>query len=190
LLGPSSRLVADSSFGQASRSVALVGEARFTVRHDARRPFVVRSGGARVEDLGTVFLVRESTEGVRVAVTEGRVRLQRGESGAEAVDLDAGDAGTMSATGIVKYPRGAVEGDTTWASRRLVYVDAPLADVARDLQRWTGIQLAIDSAVAAKRFSGSVGTSSGAEAVSVLALTLGAQVSWRGDTATLVRARR
>ena len=59
MLGSGSRLEYPSDFGQNGvREVELTGQARFSVRHDAGRPFVVKSGNMSTKVLGTVFYVR------------------------------------------------------------------------------------------------------------------------------------
>ncbi|CAI3806442.1 hypothetical protein GLGCALEP_04046 [Pseudomonas sp. MM221] len=61
-----------------SRQLELVeGQARFTVVH-ANAPFIVRSQGVRVRDIGTVFDVRSDVRGVRVGVLEGAVEVGSG----------------------------------------------------------------------------------------------------------------
>ena len=63
------------------REVMLIeGQARFEVQADARRPFHVLAGGARITVVGTRFAVRYTPgmagyDGVRVAVEEGRVQV-------------------------------------------------------------------------------------------------------------------
>jgi transmembrane sensor len=67
------------------------GEARFHVRHDARRVFRVDAGAIQIEDLGTVFHVAHEPQGrVRVRVTEGRVAVLWRATGSR-VELGAGD---------------------------------------------------------------------------------------------------
>lgn len=56
------------------------GAARFSVPHDAARPFVVSAGDVTIEDLGTTFTVQfAAADRVKVAVEEGRVRVRARE---------------------------------------------------------------------------------------------------------------
>jgi transmembrane sensor len=60
------------------------GGARFSVPHDARRPFVVLAGDVTIEDLGTTFTVRyAAADRLNIAVEEGRVRVRAGSSDTE-----------------------------------------------------------------------------------------------------------
>ncbi|MFJ4067707.1 FecR family protein [Pseudomonas sp. NPDC089996] len=55
----------------------LDGEGWFNVAHQAK-PFIVRSQGVTVRDIGTVFDVRSDLNGVRVAVLQGEVEVDNG----------------------------------------------------------------------------------------------------------------
>src|SRR5690606_11620073 len=52
------------------------GEAFFHAARDPERPFVVATAGHRAVAVGTRFAVRRDTDGMRVVVTEGLVRLE------------------------------------------------------------------------------------------------------------------
>lgn len=62
----------------ARTAVLLSGEAHFDVMTDADRPFSVVAGDRVVQAIGTEFSVRQSSEGVRVTVSEGSVLLRDG----------------------------------------------------------------------------------------------------------------
>lgn len=129
------------------------GEALFSVAHDARHPFAVQAGEARLQDLGTRFDVVRDGTGLRVAVAEGAVRF---EQAGTVRDLHAGDA--LSVTPGQQAMTARVEpGDVaSWTQRRLVYDGAALASVAADLSRSTGVAVTVAPAIAARPFSGSI----------------------------------
>ena len=60
------------------RAFALrAGGARFSVRHDPDRPFIVAAGDVTIEDLGTTFTVRYLTaDRLKIAVEDGHVRVR------------------------------------------------------------------------------------------------------------------
>src|SRR5256885_308007 len=78
LLGVDSRLRVPGDYGVRERVVELEGQAYFVVRHDARRPFRVRTRRGTTEDLGTAFDVRAYREEsyLQVVVAAGRVALR------------------------------------------------------------------------------------------------------------------
>ena len=55
VLAPGSTLRHSSRYGSDERVVSLEGEAAFTVAHDAKRPFTVRTTRGTIRDLGTRF---------------------------------------------------------------------------------------------------------------------------------------
>lgn len=79
-LGPDSRI--HIAFDDGQRHVGLLhGRARFTVAHDASRPFAVAAGGGTIVALGTVFEVAIDDRRVRIMLHEGSVEVRRPPSG-------------------------------------------------------------------------------------------------------------
>ena len=128
------------------------GEAIFMIKHDSARPFIVETGDGTLRDVGTIFNVRQSVDGLEVAVSEGSVQYQ---PDAEAVMLTAGKQlrvkrGTSKAvvSAIDPAPVGG------WQRGRLSYRDAPLATIALDLSRSLGTPVTVSPDLASRRFSG------------------------------------
>ncbi|SFG04374.1 FecR family protein [Novosphingobium sp. CF614] len=130
------------------------GEALFHVRHDEAHPFTLQVGGNRVQDVGTVFNVVKTRDGIRVAVSEGKVLYN---PDAESVALGAGqalvDAAADSEVRVEPVPADAVG---AWQQGRFVYTGQPLSQVAADLERSLGIRIAVDHAIAGRAVSGSI----------------------------------
>lgn len=130
------------------------GEALFQVRHDARDPFVVMAGGARLLDVGTVFNVVSDNGAVDVAVAEGEVIY---EPEHDAIRLSAGDALVRAghdAKPVLRKARPLAIG--AWRAGRLEYADASLAEVARDLGRNLGRTVRVAPGTERLRFSGTL----------------------------------
>jgi transmembrane sensor len=184
-LGDGSRIVLGPGtfVSVAERDVELRGEAHFTVVHNAEKPFLVRAGGSIIRDLGTEFTVSgDSAAAVRVVVVEGMVAIARGS---DSVTLQAGDVGVVSPDGRMAAQRGAASpDDLAWLQGRLIFRDAPLAEVASDLRRWYGVGLRVtDSSLANRHFTGEFAGEPVERVLHVLALALDATVERRGDTA-------
>jgi transmembrane sensor len=130
------------------------GEAVFTVRHDAARPFIVETDDVTLKDVGTVFNVRYSGDGIGVAVAEGAVAYNP-ES--DAVMIPAGmqlnriQRGTKPVLSIVS--REAVAG---WRQGRLTYQNALLTEIAIDLTRALGNPVSVSPDLARRRFTGTI----------------------------------
>jgi transmembrane sensor len=188
VLAPESKLTVAAGYGTNVREVELEGEAYFDVHHDAARPFLVRANGAAIRDLGTTFTVRAlGGQGVRVAVTSGSVSLAAAQAAPNAaVVLQPGDAGMLAADGRALVERGGVtEPDTAWTRGRLVFREAPISTVRAELRRWYGIDLQIDSSLAASHLTMTVDGESADRVLETIALTLGGQVSRQGSTAVI-----
>jgi transmembrane sensor len=193
LLGPGSRLTLAEGYGAVRREVELQGEAYFDVRHDSTRPFIVHAGAATIRDLGTAFAIHSDLgDGVRVVVTSGAVALHvLSEQSDSGVVLRAGDLAVLAPDGRVTARRAAVtDDDLAWTRGRLIFSDAPVAQVSADLRRWYGIELRVaDSSLARRHLTASFAGESAERVLEVIALTLGADLERRGDTALLHTAR-
>ena len=191
VLAPGSRLDVADGFGARRREVRLHGEAFFEVVHDDARPFVVRAGEARVRDVGTAFTVRgDAARGVEVVVTQGSVAVAHEAARDDEAVLHAGDLAVVATDHRVVVRRGgATPDDTSWMRGRLVYHDAPIAEVRADLRRWYGLELRLtDSSLDARHLTATFEGESADAVLRVIGLALGADVERRGDTA-VVRPR-
>ena len=130
------------------------GEARFRVTHNADAPFSVIVGGARVEDVGTIFNIAREGEQTEVAVAEGAVLFNPGR---EAVELKSGDSLRVAGTGgspvVRRIDPAAVGG---WTGGRLEFTGERLADIAPDLARALGSPVSVDPAIAGRAFTGTI----------------------------------
>jgi transmembrane sensor len=191
LLGPGSELTLAAGFGGATREATLRGEARFDVVHDASRPFIVHTPAASFRDVGTIFSVHsDAGDGARIVVSAGAVAVQT-KSGAAAVTLQAGDRADVAMGGALRVERSAAtREDLEWTSGRLVFRDAPVAQVAADLRRWYGLELVVDSALAGRHLTATFERGARAEVGTVVAAVLGGAFQLAGDTVRIVATSR
>jgi transmembrane sensor len=151
-----SSLQMPDNFSEEIRAVQLSGEAYFEVSRDAR-PFYVVTGNHVIEVLGTEFNVQTySDEPFRVVVSRGVVSVhETTEAGADPETdipgiLAKKDTGTVleagqileEENGLVRVSRD-VDLDTylAWLNHRLIFVDTPLDQVARTLERWYRLEV-------------------------------------------------
>ena len=191
-LGPASTLQLDAGFGRAHRRLSLHGEAWFKVTHNEQMPFAIRVGTTTVEDVGTAFQVRESTNReVSVRVAEGAVRLTTSAASRDSsVMLHAGDGAVATPVGIT-VATGAVTPTESiaLADGRLTFSDASLVEVRDALQRWYGVSLIVsDSALATRHVTADFTGEPMSRVATVLGLTLGVTANRHGDTIELHRA--
>ena len=190
VLGPESRLIVNPH--SSDRSVSLEGDGYFTVVHDASRPFTVRVGTVKIEDIGTAFSIQtDERGGIRVAVASGSVALgPHGADRGSAEVLRARDRATVNSSGIVGVERSAVsDDDLAWVQGRLVFRDAPVIQVGAELYRWYGVRLRVaDSTLSNLHLTASFSGESVDRVLNVIALSLGARIERQGNVATLHRA--
>jgi transmembrane sensor len=192
ILGPDSRLIVASDYGNTARSVELRGDGYFDVRHDAAKPFSVRVDRAVVEDIGTTFAIEsDAGDTTAVAVISGSVRLRPSDSSPTAgAVLSAGDRGSMSADGQVRAYPHSVTDEAAWTTGRLVFRDASLIRVAGEIRRWYGVNLVIgDSAFANRHVTATFNGEPVDQVLKIIGLTLGARIERQGDSATVISNR-
>lgn len=179
VLGAASTLTVAEGYratGDGPREVTLKGEGFFRVTHDERRPFRVSAGATVVEDLGTEFAVRAyvGDPEVRVAVASGSVAVRRGTTPQPDAVLAPSDVAIVRDTGSITLARGVdISRYTAFTDGRLVFTDAPLADVARELTRWYGIEVRVtDEALLDRHLTAAFEAESLDEVLRVIGMTL------------------
>ncbi len=197
-LAPESHLSVSARFADGEREITLEGEAIFSVRHDARHPFRVRTHGALIEDIGTRFDLRAypGDAAVTVAVVEGTVSLgaDRPDSAARAAHggsapmvLRQGEVGTLDQQGVVAsgHPQN-VRSYLDWADGRLSFVDRPLPEVLRTIARWYDLDVRVDDERLAHRLvTADFVRQSSSEMIDALAVAMDATVERSGRVVTL-----
>ncbi len=147
---------------RGERHVALTrGEAIFAVAKDPARPFVVATNGHRVIAVGTRFSVRRDDQDLRVAVTEGLVRLESGPgagSPSPSALLPAGSVALVHGNDVLvrSLPLADVERMLGWRDGLLAFRDTPLTEAIAEFNRYNVRKLAVgDGEAGALRIGGS-----------------------------------
>ena len=143
------------AFNENERRVILSeGEAFFDVVKDKDRPFLVVAESTIVRVLGTKFDVSLATDGVDVAVSEGRVEVIRPDAPRAAIRerdvkhvLIAGQKVTTPHRGRVKPVQTINTADVAaWREGNLVWTDTPLKDIIADLNRYSEDGITLEAA--------------------------------------------
>nr|WP_315428962.1 FecR domain-containing protein [uncultured Albidiferax sp.] len=153
------------SYYRNRREVRLLeGQAVFSVHGNAARPFEVLAGPLRITVVGTRFSVRHTpgmagADGVRVAVDEGRVKVERigtGVGAATPVFLSAGQQITSDVQGALASAASlSSEGIAPWRDNRVSFDNTRLDQVLAELERYGSTRLVVrDPAVAGLRVTG------------------------------------
>ena len=119
------------------------GEAFFDVAKDPARPFIVQAGDKRVVAVGTQFSVRRDRNDIRVAVTEGKVRV---EDAASPVVLTAGSVAQTANTDVLVHEAAGAEVEEllSWRTGYVVFRDTALADAVAEFNRYNTRKIIIE----------------------------------------------
>jgi ferric-dicitrate binding protein FerR (iron transport regulator) len=135
-------------FGQATREVWLEGEGFFEVAKDPHKPFLVHSGQTVTRVTGTSFNVRSYSgeEKVSVIVLSGQVVFAPDTEGpTEKVYLNPGNEGIFdTATNTVQKNIHSDPNRVAWKTKRLVFIDQPLAEIIPVLESYSGASIGVD----------------------------------------------
>ena len=132
-----SQITYPSKFTGGTRNVELNGKAYFKVSHDKTRPFIVSSGNARIEVLGTQFNVNTSKAPgtLEVVLTSGKVSVYYAQKPAENVILMPGEKAVLNASqNQIQKSSNADANYMAWKTRVLVFEDKTLAEVINTLE--------------------------------------------------------
>ena len=171
--GSSAHLNTDSlievNFNENERAITLLrGEAMFDVAHNPDRPFVVYAEGSAVKAVGTRFVVRLTSDRIRVTVAEGQVQLSShpayiDELTSPAQELLA-DPQNIAVQEVILLSQGQeaeidfhkphapvlneVDEDEfqrklSWLGGRLVFLDETLEFIITEISRYTPVRVVV-----------------------------------------------
>ncbi len=125
------------------------GEALFKVAQDSARPFRVHTPQAVIEALGTEFNVHVAQGRTIVTLLEGRVAVTPAASASganQSIALQPGQQLQVAgdAAAIPRPQPGDPAAAMAWTQRRLVFDNAPLAQVAAEFNRYSRQSLVVN----------------------------------------------
>jgi ferric-dicitrate binding protein FerR (iron transport regulator) len=177
-------------FGASARTVILErGEVYFEVMHASGAPFVVRTGLATTQVLGTEFFMRYDPHDsrVRVAVADGKVRVANPMRGRSGVLLTTGQIVDVKDSTVHVSTTDDLAPGMEVGPGRIVFRDTPLATVLQTISRWYGYQFRYsDQTLGAQSVTITVSTRSSFEALAAIERVLAVNLKVVGDTVTLV----
>lgn len=156
------------------------GRALFEIRHDESNPFRVDVGSATLIDAGTVFDVSIRQSEVGVGVSEGAVIYNPARQNAR---IEPGHILTFDKASAA-YDLASIPLDQVgeWREGRLTFLRAPLADVAADIARASGIDYRASETSGERPISGSIALEPLRADPAALGPLLGVSVERRGET--------
>lgn len=187
-----STLSYDAFYNHRQRNVTLEGEAYFDVASDPDRRFVVHTQGLEIEALGTAFNVKSySDDGeITTSLREGRVRVNADQRAMELAP--AQKSVYRKADGMFLRSQIAdMSAIDSWRNSILVFDSAPLAEIARTVERMYGVNVEFRSE-ALKRicFTGTISNNSITNIFYIISLTYPISYTIDGSTVMIGERRR
>ena len=143
LLSANSRLEYDKEFTSNKREVTLVGEARFSVAKDSKRPFIVHTEQIQTQVLGTVFDVKAYPQTIPdVTLYEGSVEVSL--NGTSPKRMQPGEQASINKEGKLKLEKAsATQGK--WAEGEFAFDNQGLIEAMQEIGSWYNISVVFHS---------------------------------------------
>ena len=189
-LNAASRLRFFTSDRGRERRVWLEGEAYFEVAHDARRPFIVESGGQSIRVLGTRFNINsyEGDRAIYTTLVEGSVAIAPLAGGGE-VTLEPGQQAEYSRLhgGAIAVKAVDTSLATAWMSGTFIFEHASVTEILENLSRGYRFEFEVSPLLDGLRFSGQFPRCENLDRIlSIIASTgTGMQIDYDGTKITL-----
>ncbi len=172
-----------AAFAGSERRVELSGEAYFEVEKDPTRPFRVQlNDKSVVEVLGTHFNIMDyEEEGLsKTTLVEGKVKVSAGE---ETKVLKPGDQVVNRGAGTMQLKSQTNTGQVlAWKNGLFDFTSADLGSIARQLERWYGVEILFEGPVAQRHISGVISRNNHLDTVlKMLEFTAGIHSRREGD---------
>jgi len=123
-------------FTGGKREIEISGEAYFNVKHDKTKPFIIVSGNARVEVLGTSFNIntQAASGNIEIVLTTGKVAVYYKERKMDKIVLAPGEKAEIEKTGqkMVKTTNSDPN-YMAWKTRKLVFDNTTLGEIVKSL---------------------------------------------------------
>jgi len=184
--------ILEINYSTLRRDVRLVaGQVLFKVAHDTARPFVVAAANHQVVAVGTEFEVRLDGGKVRVALLQGRVRVEpigghRDAATDESAAVMAPGEQLVASTDGMIVNRANVEDLVSWESGRVRFDNMRLADAVAEMNRYSRTRIMIaDPAAADIRITGAFRTGQSYSFAQTIGEAFPVEVQQSGDTIRL-----
>ena len=136
------------SFDEERREIRITGKAYFDIKRDESRPFIIHTENAKVQVLGTSFVVDSYGSQTMVSVESGLVELSREYDGSEplSVQLEEGETGLVTTTnkGIIKKSN-TNPNYLSWKTKVITFNDSGMDEVRKVIEDVYGIDLIFEN---------------------------------------------
>ncbi|MCD0490533.1 FecR domain-containing protein [Pedobacter sp. MC2016-14] len=143
-----------------TRTVELTGEGYFSVKHDAKKPFFVKTSAQTVEDLGTEFNINAYPEegDVKTTLVEGiaKVSIASSQQGATSqITLKPGQQTVIQHKNI-KLQTADLSYTLAWKKGLFSFKDANIQTVMQQMARWYNFEVEYKGEIPKTLFTGEI----------------------------------
>ncbi|WP_293788994.1 FecR family protein [uncultured Pedobacter sp.] len=158
-LNAESSITFPSAFTGNERKVKVTGETYFEVSKNRNKPFLVESGEAQVEVLGTHFNVNvyPNEENSAVTLLEGSVKLNRQAHSKKILPGQQAIFNRNSDRIDVRYVD--VDNVVDWKNGLFIFEDATVPEVMRQIERWYDVDVKYIGQIPGIKFNGALSRS-------------------------------
>lgn len=138
-LNSESKLIYPEAFSDKERRVAVVGEAYFKVKKEAKRPFLVETDGQLVKVYGTEFNIRSYSEDKQVYTTllSGSISLSKADKKSGELMLTPGRQALFHKDNEeISVKNVNTDVVVSWRHGRFVFEEQNLEQIMQVLSRW------------------------------------------------------
>lgn len=173
-LSSGTKLVIDKN-SQGESVAKLDGEAYFNLIPSSTRKFLVDFGQIKIKDIGTKFNIRAYTAEKNISTTliKGKIDLTDAQ-GNSILAVHPGEIAQFDRT-TNKVSVGTCDASivTAWKEGKFVFIDEPLSDICKELEKWYNVEIRIeDQKLADTRYTSVVKRSTTVQMVlKILAVT-------------------
>lgn len=150
MLNSGTLFIYPEKFYGENRKVFLSGEAYFEVEHDKEKPFVVRTGPLAIRVLGTTFNVEAypGEDEITTTLKTGRVKVYRTDDETKGLTMNPDDR-VVYHNKDDRFELFRVEAEvfTSWTEGETRFVDRPLSEVLKTLERRYDVTFRYDKSI-------------------------------------------
>ena len=139
-LNANSKLIYPRKFGKNERRVELIGEAFFNISKNPNKAFIINAKNAEVKVLGTSFNINAATNTIEVLVKTGKVQFSSIDKPENKLILIPGDFASLQES-ILEKEINRDDNYLSWKTRRMIFRDTKLQEVAKVLDRTYHVQI-------------------------------------------------
>lgn len=147
-LNSDTKMVYPTSFTEDKREVSIEGEAFFEVKHDPKRPFLVKTQQTTIEVLGTSFNIKAYSDEESTAATlvEGKVKLRNLSMEEKYVYLLPGQqANLKKGESQIQINQVDTKLYTSWKDGMFIFENMPLDQIMTILSRWYNVEVSFEN---------------------------------------------